>query len=192
MPTPDRTSLEEIVQAGRDILESAGLDGLTMQAVAARVGVRPPSLYKRVRNREDLIGLITEATARELSAELARLQAGGDVHAELAAMAHAFRAFAHARPTAFALIFGRRADQARPTVAALAELAAPLLRVTERLAGAAHALPAARTVTAWLYGFVTMELAGAFNLGGDVGEAFEFGIARLTETLAPRDMRQAP
>ena len=38
MPTPDRTSLDEIVDAARDILEHDGLAGLTMQAVAQRVG----------------------------------------------------------------------------------------------------------------------------------------------------------
>ncbi|MDF2575814.1 MAG: TetR family transcriptional regulator, partial [Agromyces sp.] len=47
MPTPERTTLAEIVRAGRDQLESGGPDGLTMQAVALRVGVRAPSLYKR-------------------------------------------------------------------------------------------------------------------------------------------------
>ncbi|MFI5915157.1 TetR/AcrR family transcriptional regulator [Dactylosporangium sp. NPDC051541] len=182
MPTPDRTSVEEIVQAGRDILESAGLEGLTMQAVAERVRVRPPSLYKRVRNREDLIGLIVEATAHDLGAALTAVEAAGDAGTELTAMAHAFRAFAHRRPAAFALIFARRADPARPPIEKLAELAAPLLRATAKLAGDEHALPAARTFTAWAYGFVTMELAGAFNLGGDVDEAFEFGVASLTRT----------
>ena len=51
MPTPARTSLEEIVGAGRAILRAEGLEGLTMQRVAAAVGVRAPSLYKRLPGR---------------------------------------------------------------------------------------------------------------------------------------------
>ena len=66
MPTPERTSLADIVGAARDIVEKEGLANLTMQAVAVRVGVRAPSLYKRVRNREDLVRLVTEATVRDL------------------------------------------------------------------------------------------------------------------------------
>ena len=54
MPTPERTSYAEIVAAGRDILEESGPTGLTMQSVAQRVGVRAPSLYKRVRDRDAL------------------------------------------------------------------------------------------------------------------------------------------
>ena len=42
MPAPARTSIEEIIKAGRDILETEGIDGLTMQSIAARVGVRAP------------------------------------------------------------------------------------------------------------------------------------------------------
>ena len=70
MPTPERTSLDAIIDAGRDLLEADGVEGLTMQAVADRVGVRAPSLYKRVRNRDELIARIAEATLRELSARL--------------------------------------------------------------------------------------------------------------------------
>ena len=41
-------------------------------------------------------------------------------------------------------------------------------------------------MTAWLNGFVGMELSGAFRLGGEVDRAFEFGIASLTGALTLR------
>jgi hypothetical protein len=51
------------------------------------------------------------------------------------------------------------------------------------LAGDDRALEAARTVVAWAHGFVSMELAGAFRLDGDVDEAFAYGIDRLVEAV---------
>ena len=45
-----------------------------------------------------------------------------------------------------------------------------------RLVGEMDALEGARTLVAWAHGFVTMELAGAFRLGGDLEAAYAFGI----------------
>jgi AcrR family transcriptional regulator len=186
MPTPDRTSLEAIVQAGRDILESAGIARLTMQAVADRVGVRAPSLYKRVRSRDDLVGLIAEATVRDLGQRLAMVGASADPRRDLAELARGFRAFAHAWPASYHLIFAANPDVARPSLDALTRAIAPVMRVAASLAGEQHVLEAARTFTAWANGFIGMELAGAFKLGGDIDRAYEFGIACLTDALSVR------
>ncbi|MFI7428935.1 TetR/AcrR family transcriptional regulator [Micromonospora sp. NPDC049836] len=184
MPTPDRTSLADIVAAARQILRADGLPRLTMQAVAERVGVRPPSLYKRVRNRDDLIRLVTEATVLDLGDRLSAVAGSGDPGRDLRELAHAFRAFAHAQPAEYHLIFANGPAATRPSLESLTRASAPALRVATDLAGPQHALPAARMFTAWANGFISMELAGAFNLGGDLDEAFEFGIDRLTAALA--------
>ena len=186
MPTPDRTSLDEIVRAGRQLLETAGLEGLTMQAVADRVGVRAPSLYKRVRGRSELIALITEATANELGDRLeAAAAADPDPERTIVALARAVRVFAHERPAAFGLVFAPGGG-ASIDPETLRRASAPVLRVSADFVGDDDALNAARTVTAWANGFVSMELSGAFRLGGDVDRAFEFGIESLTRALALR------
>lgn len=186
MPTPARTSVEEIVAAGTRILDNAGLAGLTMQAVAAHVGVRPPSLYKRVRDRDELLRLIATATARELGERLetASAPASDDPAERLVHLARALRAFAHARPERYRLVFTPPADSLGPAPEALADAVRTLLETTTRLVGPDDALPAARTVTAWATGFISMEFAGAFRLGGDVDEAFAYGIARIAAALA--------
>ena len=58
-----------------------------------------------------------------------------------------------------------------------------LLLLTERLVGREHALEAARLLTAFAHGFVSMELAGAFRLGGDVDEAYRFAIDSIVAGL---------
>lgn len=186
MPTPDRTSLDAIVAAGRDILEQDGVARLTMQAVADRVGVRPPSLYKRVKGRDQLIALITDATLRDLGERVAAVMPGDDPRRELAEMARVTRAFAHSRPAGFAMIFARRDDRIPLDPSALAGSVAPLLRVAAALVGEQDALEAARTITAWANGFISMEMSGAFNLDGDVDRAYEYGIAVLADALASR------
>jgi len=184
MPTPDRTSLQAIIRAGRELLEAGGLARVTMQAVAERVGVRAPSLYKRVKNRQALIGLIAAASVDDLGEQLdAVVSHTEDARAQVRELAHAFRAFAHANPQSYRLIFAG-SDATRPDPELLARAAVPLLRVTAELAGPGDALDAARTLTAWASGFVSMELANGFQLGGDVDRAFEFGVERLADALA--------
>src|SRR4051812_30864854 len=172
MPTPERTSLTEIVAAARELLEQGGPAKITMQAVAERVGVRAPSLYKRVRDRDALIVLVAEATAAELGGRLAASDGS------LAALAHGFRDFAHERPEGFRLMFA--VHGAREL---MGQATAPVLDATRALVGEKHALDAARLLTAWATGFISMELADAFRMGGDLDEAFAFGLERLEAGL---------
>jgi AcrR family transcriptional regulator len=177
MPTPDRTSLSRIVDAACDLLETEGLAGLTMQAVASRVGVRAPSLYKRVESRDELIRLVAESTLAALGHRL-------DPATTLVQLANAFRAFGRERPVAFQLIMtpGSGVPVARTEFGAAAS--EPTLRLARALAGDEHALDAARTLTAWATGFIAMELNGNFRLGGDVDAAWSFGVDRLVAAIS--------
>lgn len=176
MPTPDRTSLDAIVLAARDLLEKDGLAGVTMQAVAHRVGVRAPSLYKRVQSRDKLLELVAEATLTELTARLNRA-------ATAAELAGILRAFGHAQPAAFQLIMTPEAGTPVAAQSFRVALSAPILRVARDLAGDDVALEAARTLTAWAAGFITMELNGAFQLGGDIDHAWDFGVATIVKAV---------
>ncbi|WP_243063751.1 TetR/AcrR family transcriptional regulator [Humibacter sp. RRB41] len=185
MPTPNRTTNDEIVAAARSLLDEGGLDALTMQAVATRVGVRAPSLYKRVQSREQLVGLVVESSVLELAETLdvaAEVTADDPVDS-LVALARALRAFAHRHPNRFGLVFASPSPAARPSADALAASSAAVLRVSERLAGADDALEAARTVTAWALGFLTMELSGSFQLGGDPAKAFDYGAMAIARAI---------
>jgi len=177
MPTPDRTSLDEIVAAAADLLEQEGLAGLTMSAVAQRVGVRAPSLYKRVDGRDQLIRLVAEATLQELATRLAQTD-------DPRRMLDTLRALGHERPAAFQLVMTPGAGTPRPRPAFGVRASAPVLQVGRRLAGEENALEAARTVTAWAAGFISMELNGGFNLGGDVDAAWDFGATRVLRAIA--------
>jgi AcrR family transcriptional regulator len=181
MPAIAKTGPDEIVDAARALLEQHGLDGLTMMAVAERVGVRAPSLYKRVGDRRALLELVVHATAEDLAgrAEAARHRDPVDT---IRAQADGLRAFAHEQPAAFGLLFGVHGAPT-PDPADTARTVQPLLEATTELVGDAHALDAARLVVAWANGFITMELAGAFRLGDDVERAWVWGRDRIVASL---------
>jgi AcrR family transcriptional regulator len=190
-PAPARTSDVAILAAARDLLDEGGPDAVTMLAVARRVGVRAPSLYKHVANRGSLLRAVAEDGIEEIGAVLEAAARGGDPAADVRAMAHAFRAWAHRSPNRYRHVFGSRptaedGDDARPATAVAAAAVAPLLGACARLVGGDRALEAARLLTAYVHGFASMELADGFELGGDVDAAFAFGVDTLVGALADR------
>jgi hypothetical protein len=92
-------------------------------------------------------------------------------------MVAVYRRFAFSNPVTYTLLM---APQTGPDATSRSvRSSATLLRVVAEVAGRADALPAARTIVAWTHGFISMELAGAFRLGGDVEQAWEFGLDRV-------------
>jgi AcrR family transcriptional regulator len=183
MPTPARTSLAEIVAAGRGILEADGLEALTLARVASVVGVRAPSLYKRIGGRGDLIRRIANDVAAELGDTLEAAAGSGDPRTDLRRMAGAVRAFAKAHPRAYGLLFAPLPEDWRVDPGLNTRISARILEVAGAIAGPAKATEAARLVVAWLHGFLTMELSGAFRLEGDVDAAFDYAIDRILAGL---------
>ncbi|HSS36161.1 MAG TPA: TetR/AcrR family transcriptional regulator [Patescibacteria group bacterium] len=178
-PAPARTSRSAIVAAARSLLEEGGLEAITMQAVADRVGVKAPSLYKRFPGRQALVVAVAQDVAAELGAVVAPAIDLADPVEAVRLVAVRYRAFARRSPGAYQLLFSRLLPAANPTAEANAADAAGLLRIAERLAGPDDALAAARLLTAFVHGFASMELAGAFRLGGDVDAAYDYGIESI-------------
>lgn len=187
MPAPARTSTDEILAAARAILEEAGLEAVTMHAVAARVGVRAPSLYKRVADRATLIKAVGDAVTDDLRRTL-EPEAGSEVDPgdRLRAIAHRYRTFVRRNPRGYALLFVPLPPDMAPDAAALAALGRPIVGAMSRLTGEAAALAAARTMVAWAHGFVAMELAGGFRLGGSVESAYAEGIETILAGVSGR------
>ena len=186
-PTPARTSRDAILAAARELLEDEGLDAVTMAAVADRVGVRAPSLYKHLRDRPSWSAASSpprrassRASWRPRSPRRPTTRPRG-----VRAIASAYRAFARRSPRAAALLFADLGPELPIPQAELARSARPVLEAAAALAGEDRALPAARSLTAFVHGFTSMESAGAFRLGGTVEEAYTLGIDALIRGLAP-------
>jgi len=181
MPTPDKTSREAIVAAGRELVERDGIAGLTMSTIAQRVGVQSPSLYKRVRDREELLSLVVAASIDDLTERMAA-QRQPDPRARLIALAGVIRAYAHERPVGFALVFGAHGAPS-PEPGAVRRSVAPLLEAVAELTGPEHALDGARMLTAWATGYLTLERLDRLRLGGDVDAAWTWGLNRIVAAL---------
>ena len=129
-----------------------------------------------MRDRAALVRAVAEAVTTDLSSALGTAVSTADPRRDLVATAHAYRDFVRANPNGYGLLFAHLAPELQPDPARLADLARPLIAAMTGLVGEDRALSAARTMVAWAHGFVSMELAGAFRLGGDLDAAYAEGI----------------
>jgi AcrR family transcriptional regulator len=103
---------EEIRQTARAILVAHGADAVSLRAIARQMGMTAPALYRYFNSHEDLIHHVIADIFTELSdgiiaaIEVAGAASGGDVSEKLVAACRAFRGWALAHKTEFALIFG--------------------------------------------------------------------------------------
>ena len=191
MPALPKTTDAEIIGAARRLLESRGPSGFSMNDVAGAVGVRAPSLYGRFADRSTLVNAVELELWRELGRRLATAATGRDPIAVLTAQARAYRAFAKANPEGYALLYRIDADRSEVGTAARAAAVAATMPALVALVGERDALAAARIVTPFLHGFVSMEIAGAFRLGGGLDAAFERSVATILRGMQ-QTRRRAP
>ena len=168
MPTVPKTSTAEILAAARTILEEHGEESLTMQAVAHRVGIRGPSLYKRFADKNAILAALDEETFDRIAEALN--QSGGSIQDMVAA----YLVFARANPVAYRLLF-RAGD---PVAASRA--ARPALEKIEALLGdPAEALLRTRVLTSFLHGYLLIDSSQGFRLGGDPDAIVSAGLTLI-------------
>jgi len=176
---------ERVADAAAALADERGLDALTLAALAERVGVRQPSLYKHIDSlaglRRDLAVLaITQLTAVLTRAAVGR--SGGDA---VGAMAGAYRAWALEHPGRYAAAQRTPApgdDEHEARAAALVAVIADVLAV-DGLEGD-DAIDAIRGFRAMVHGFVSLESNGGFRLPVDVDRSFDRMVGGFVAAVA--------
>lgn len=180
MPRRPLVSRARIVEVAAGIVDEEGVEALSLARIAGVVGVRAPSLYNHVGGLDDLRGALRLRALEELEGSLQQAAIGRAGRDALAALAVAYRAFAHAHPGLYPLTLGaggpepegaRDADAADAAARRLVEVVLSVL-AAYRLAGE-EALHATRALRSSLHGFVSLENAGAFGLPLALDESFE-------------------
>ncbi len=94
---------DRIVEAAVALVDEAGVDALTMRAVAQRLGAGTMSLYRHVSGREALLDIVLQA----MTAEIRSSPLTGDWRADLGAIARDIRRGLLRRPQLTVLLTSR-------------------------------------------------------------------------------------
>ncbi len=173
-PDPLTPRAREIADAALELLEAEGAEGLSMRRLAERLGIRAPSIYKHLADKQALeativsVGFELQAAAFE-----AALERADD---PLTALAGAYRAFAREHPHLYRLMTGKELDRARLTPGVEDRAARPVVEA----AGDDRDL--ARAIWAFAHGMTILELDRRFPRDADLDAAWQRGL----EALRPR------
>jgi AcrR family transcriptional regulator len=183
MPRVGLDAATVVAQAGA-LADADGLQRLTLARLAARLGVRAPSLYAHVGGLDDLRARLAAEGARELHEALARAAAGRAGGDALRSVADAYRAFAHAHPGLYDAL-QRAPEPGDPTAQAAAQVVDVFVAVMRGYGlhddDAIHAVRIARST---LHGFVALEAEGGFGMPLSLEETWVRLVASLDRGLA--------
>lgn len=190
-----RAGLDEhvVVAAAVELIDTEGLEALSVGRLAARLGVKPPSLYKHVAGLDGLRRGIALHGMRELARQMGHAAIGKSGDVALVALADAYRRFAQAHPGLYAITV-RAPD---PADAAMNAASNEVLAVIKAVL-APYGLDAATTVhtmrgfRAIVHGFVALENLGGFGLPVDVEATFDHLIGMFVRGLRHTPFRPLP
>lgn len=194
---PARPGLDRaaVVRAAAELMDAAAVDGrreVTLAEIAARLGVRTPSLYNHIGGQEELRREVALFGVRELGDRIGRAAIGKSGDDAVRAIGAAYRAFAKERPGLY-LATLRAPDPGNEALEAASEEILTVLRLVLEPYGLSgtdtvHAIRGLRSV---LHGFVSLELAGGFGLPVDLEESFRRLLDVFISGLRRGVMREA-
>ena len=175
-------STADVVAAGADMADEAGIGAVSLASLAGRLGVKPPALYKHVGNLGDLQHRIAALAMAELGESLRDAVQGKAGSDALAALFGAMRQYVAAHPGRYGATVGAEFQgQDDPLLVAgtrvIRSIAAVLAGYGVPPGETDHAIRALRCI---IHGFALLQAANAFQWGNDPDESFAWMI-RFTD-----------
>src|SRR5690349_24414897 len=175
---------ERIVAVAAEVADEAGLEALTLSAVAQRLGVSGPAMYKHVAGLDALRRDLAVRALEDLTTALSAATVGRSGSDALRALADAYRTYGLRHPGRLAASIRAPApgdtEHDAASDRALAVLVAVLrgFGITDD-----DMVDALRTTRSWLHGFVTLEAAGGFALARERDATFSRYVTTLDAGL---------
>lgn len=166
--TPFSERAADIVATARRVLETEGLDALTMRRLGDAVGMRAPSLYKHFPSKRHVEAALVEEAFAEMGAVLHRAVRRPGRRTPVAAVLVAYRTMALANPHLYRLATG--SDLPRDLLAPGLEAwsGEPFYLAT----GEPHR---AQAMWAFAHGMAILEIEGRFPEGSQLDRTWRAG-----------------
>ncbi|MTE11863.1 TetR/AcrR family transcriptional regulator [Nocardia aurantiaca] len=178
-------SRTDVVAAGADLADEVGFGNLALGALAQRLGVRTPSLYKHIESLADLQHGIAALAMTEVDQRVRDAMHGLSGSAALAAFANAFRDYVVEHPGRYTATVGAKFtgpdDPLLQSSSRVLDSMAAVLRGYG--IGPDEMVHAQRTLRCLFHGFATLQASHGFQWSDDADDSFDWMIRFLDRGL---------
>lgn len=172
-----------VVETASRIVDEGGVSSLSIAAVAARLGIKPPSVYNHIESLERLrrdVALSATIDLGDILRDAVMGRAGADA---LRAAGYTFRGYATAHPGLYALTAQARPHDAEFAAASLRAVEPVLAVLSSSGLDDEQSVHAGRSLRSALHGFVSLENLDGFGLPIDVDASFDWMLDVLATSL---------
>lgn len=176
---------EKIIEAAFSLADEIGINQITFQKVAEKLGIKYPSLYNHFANIEDLKIKMTVYLLNNLNSEIMQRLIGKSGEDAIREFAYAYRDFAFENKTAYVLYVNIPSTQddevkrlAKETNAIIRKILAYYIK-NENLE-----IHKSRALRSLLHGFVSLSAHGYFQNPVNLEESFQMMIDDFIESVS--------
>jgi AcrR family transcriptional regulator len=189
-----RLSRERVLASALELVDREGLSALSMRRLGAELGVEAMALYRYAASKDELLDGLVEALYLQLDERLGAESDGGAWRAGLHRVARATYDVCLAHPQVVPLLATRMlaVPLARRPLAVLKDHERVLSLLRDGGFDDDRAAAVFRAFTAWLLGYVTVELWPMIDNPDESDPAFRLGLHRMPPQELPRLRELAP
>lgn len=171
---------QKLVMAAAEMADQQGIGEVTLAALAAKLGVRSPSLYNHINGLSGLRTLLAVYGLEQLGTAMVAAAAGLEGDEAVHAMSLAYVDFARCRPGVYETTLRAPEPENLGLQAASEQILEQIIGVLRYYQlGAEGELHAVRGLRSILHGFASLEHQGGFGMPLDLGSS----LTRLINTF---------
>ena len=169
-----------ILKTAADLADAEGIANVTLKALAEKLGVKPPSLYKHINGLEELNKALMLYGWKSLEKKVTRAAVGKSKEDAIRAIFYAYRDYVKEHPGVFEAMQWYNMYQSEENLQATEEVVAVLFQVLSAYdLQEEQKVHIVRMFRVFLQGFLMVEIHGGFGNPASITESFDFSLEIL-------------
>ena len=169
-----------ILKTAADLADAEGIANVTLKALAEKLGVKPPSLYKHINGLEELNKALMLYGWKSLEKKVTRAAVGKSKEDAIRAIFYAYRDYVKEHPGVFEAMQWYNMYQSEENLQATEEVVAVLFQVLSAYdLQEEQKVHIVRMFRVFLQGFLMVEIHGGFGNLASITESFDFSLEIL-------------